>query len=304
MIPFLSTASDDEQAHWLEQLNNNTHGLTFAHPDQIDPSQPRVAVFTAPAASQLNQFPNLEWAQCTWAGVDQALSQTAVPIARLVDPGLTAIMAEAVLAWTLYLQRDMPHYQRAQRTRQWEPRPYRPPESISVAIFGAGQLGLAGAERLHQHGFDVTTLSASSAPIVPWTHITGTATPAQLARFDLIVNLIPASASTQRHYTTDFWSQCQPGLGFINFGRSAAVVDADLHQALNHGHIGHAVLDVFDHEPLDMADWKYGHEAVTVLPHISAQTPAPSAAKVIIETLRRYRLDGAVPAMVDRSRGY
>lgn len=304
MIPFLSTASDDEQAHWLDQLNNNTHGLTFAHPDKVNPSQPRVAVFSAPAASQLNQFPNLRWAQCTWAGVDQALSQTQLPIARLVDPGLTAVMAEAVLAWTLYLQRDMPHYQRAQRVRQWSPRPYRPPESIRVAIYGAGQLGLAGAERLHQHGFDVTTLSASSSPLVPWTHISGTASAAQLARFDLVINLMPAAPSTCNHFDAAFWGQCQPTLGFINFGRSAAVVDADLRRALVDGRIGHAVIDVFDQEPLDAADWKYAHDAITVLPHISAQTPARSAARVIIETLHRFALDATLPAMVERSRGY
>ncbi len=55
------------------------------------------------------------------------LGANGVPIVRLVDPELARTMAEAVLAWTYYLQRDMPAYRRQQEAGTWRPLAYRPP---------------------------------------------------------------------------------------------------------------------------------------------------------------------------------
>ncbi|MGB0957190.1 MAG: NAD(P)-dependent oxidoreductase [Litorivicinus sp.] len=304
MIPFLSTASVDDQTRWLDSLNNNAHGLTFEAGLTSRTRQSKVAVFTAPAAAQLHQFPKLHWAQCTWAGVDKALGLTDTPIARLIDPGLTDIMAEAVLAWSLYLHREMPHYRRAQRSQQWAPRDYCPPHRRRVGILGAGVLGMASAERLHQQGFQVRTFSARSDAQVPWTHHCGPLIQTDLAELDLVVSLLPDAPTTRGVIDRNFWHQCRPQLGFISFGRSAAVVDSDLRDALDQGWVGEAVLDVFDIEPLPADDWKYGHERVTVLPHISAQTPVDTAARVIAETLNRYFTRGDTPPLVDPAKGY
>lgn len=47
------------------------------------------------------------------------LPEAGFAIVRLVDPQLAVTMSQAVLAWTLYLHRDMPTYAAQQRRREW-----------------------------------------------------------------------------------------------------------------------------------------------------------------------------------------
>lgn len=60
---------------------------------------------------------------------------------------------------------------------------------------------------------------------------------------------------------------------FVNTARAAVVNRADLLQVLEGGHIRGAVLDVFDHEPPDAADYRIIHlPNVLATPHIAGAT--------------------------------
>ncbi len=63
----------------------------------------------------------------------------------------------------------------------------------------------------------------------------------------------------------------------------------DLIAALDAGHLTHAVLDVFEVEPLPMESALWSHPGVTVLPHISGPTDMDSAAATVAANLRTYR---------------
>ena len=85
--------------------------------------QADIAIVANPDPANVAALPNLAWVQSLWAGVERLVGELgadAPPIVRLVDPELSRAMAEAVLAWTLYLQRDMPAYARQQRQRVWQ----------------------------------------------------------------------------------------------------------------------------------------------------------------------------------------
>ncbi|MFP3560328.1 NAD(P)-dependent oxidoreductase, partial [Paraburkholderia sp. SIMBA_049] len=84
------------------------------------------------------------------------------PIVRLVDREMSRTMAEAVLAWTYYLQRDMPAYARQQREHAWCQRTYRKPSDMTAGILGLGALGTDAAARLTQAGFKVAGWSRSA----------------------------------------------------------------------------------------------------------------------------------------------
>ena len=80
--------------------------------------------------------------------------------------------------------------------------------------------------------------------------------------------------------------------------------DAALRAALDGGRLAHAVLDVFEQEPLPEASWQWAHPAVTVLPHISAPTDRATASAIVAGNIRRWRASGELPQAVDAARGY
>ena len=64
-------------------------------------------------------------------------------------------MAEAVLAWSLYLHRDMPRYRRQQEERIWREHDLPLPSERTIGILGLGHLGRVAADVLREQGFDV-----------------------------------------------------------------------------------------------------------------------------------------------------
>jgi glyoxylate/hydroxypyruvate reductase A len=72
-------------------------------------------------------------------------------------------------------------------------------------------------------------------------------------------------------------------------------VTNDLPAALDDGYLSHAVLDVFETEPLPPDSRFWHHPGVSVLPHISAPTDFDIAAEVIAGNIAHFRLTGKGP---------
>ena len=276
-----------------------------------------VAVVDGPSAAQLESMPNLRLVQSTWAGVEAILPAVpeGVEVARMLDPQLGLTMAEAVLAWTLYLHRDMPRYARQQRLGDWiEHGPVRA-SNRRVGILGLGSLGRIAAETLRDQRFDVAGWSRSTKTIdgVECFHDgpDGGGIAALLERSEIVVNLLPHTEATIGLLGTDAFARMPAGASLINFGRGPTVDDDALLATLdgdsdNGGHLEHAVLDVFVTEPLPDDHPYWEHPRVTVLPHISGPTSTDTAAVIAAENVRGFLADGTLPvdALVDRTRGY
>lgn len=298
--------------------------LTAALPDEIilpfraltaaERAAVEIAIVANPDPAEVAQLPGLVWIQSLWAGVERLvadLGAAAVPIVRLVDPELARTMAEAVLAWTFYLQRDMPSYRRQQEAGLWRQRPYRAPADTRVGLLGLGALGRAAADRLVQAGFRVAawTRSApagraeSSAPTVETCTGSGGLT-GLLGQSDIVVCLLPLTARTRGLLDAVRLAELKPGAALINVARGAIIDTEALLAALDAGHLDHAVLDVFETEPLPAASPLWRHPGVTILPHITGPTNPVTAAAVVAGNLRAYRATGRIPAAVDLARGY
>lgn len=267
----------------------------------------RVAIVANPDPTEVAALPALAWVQSLWAGVEKLVGafDRPLPIVRLVDPEMARTMAEAVLAWSHYLQRDMPVYARQQREGVWRQRAYRKPSSLTVGLLGLGALGTASAQMLLAAGFRVVGWSRSpkvEAGIETFHGVDGL--PAMLGVCDILVCLVPLTPETRGLIDARRLATLKPGAALINFSRGPIVVTADLIADLDAGHLSHAVLDVFDAEPLpaDSALWR--HPGVTVLPHISGPTDLESAARTVAANIRAYRATGEVPQGVDAARGY
>lgn len=274
----------------------------------VERASVEVAIVANPRAGALRDLPNLRWIQSLWAGVDGLATDPTlpdVPIARLVDPALARAMAETVAAVVLGLHRDLDVYAAQQGRATWQQHPTRLAPDRSVAVLGLGEMGRAASALLARIGFDVRGWSRSGALLDGvQVHSGNEGLEAALQDAEILLNLLPLTAETRGILGTASFLRLAPGACVVNFGRGGHLVEADLLEALATGRLRHAVLDVFDQEPLPHDHPFWLHPGVTVLPHVAACTDHVSAAAIVAAAVASYRRTGRVPHGFDRRRGY
>jgi len=309
VIPFVSKTTKAEADQWLAALSKAVPEVKFIPFKALDsPLGHKIAVVANPNPSDISALVDLVWVQSLWAGVEKLVTEPAlakIGISRLVDPQLAQTMAEAVLAWTLYLHRDMPHYKAMQNQRIWQELPYVAATERRVGIMGLGKLGEAAATALTQNGFNVMGWSRSKKSIADVRcFYDDSGLTAMVQQSDILVCLLPLTPVTTRLIDAKLIGQLPDGAALINFGRGPILDTVALVAALNSGALKHCVLDVFDEEPLQPDSPLWTHPGITILPHISAPTTIATAVEIAATNLRAYLKDGTLPGLVDRHRGY
>ncbi|MBC3884985.1 2-hydroxyacid dehydrogenase [Undibacterium griseum] len=311
VIPFIVAPDYAHTDAWRSALQAEMPEFRITSVDALTPEEKQtvtVAIVANPDPAVLQQLPKLVWVHSVWAGVERLLTDlghTELKIVRLIDPQLADTMAEAVLAWTLYLHRDMPRYARQQKARQWLPHAYIPPQRKTVSLLGLGALGKAAATRLQLAGFQVCAWSRHPKALDAITCFHGEeGLIRMLNRTDILICLLPLTAETRHLLNRKTLQQLPQGASLINFGRGLIVHDENLRTMLDSNHIQHAVLDVFEHEPLPADSWHWHHPGVTVLPHCSAPTDRQTASAIVAARLRSYMQSGAIPESVNVAQGY
>jgi glyoxylate/hydroxypyruvate reductase A len=303
-----------ERDDWLRALRDAGPEFCWWSDDdgEIDSAAIDAAVVANPAPGALRGLPRLRLVQSLWAGVDRLVADATlpgdVPLARMVEPMLTAAMAETALWATLALQRGFFDYAAQQRAGVWQQHDQRRAEDVFVLVLGLGQMGSAVASRLAAQGFRVTGWRLSrgrpSTPAAVAVYAGADALAALLPEADIVVNLLPLTAATKGLLDARFFATMRSGAGLVNLARGAHVVDADLLAVLDAGHLRRAVLDVFQVEPLPAEHRYWKHPRVTLLPHVAALTDMRSAAQVVAANLRAVRDGRPLAHLVDRARGY
>lgn len=268
-----------------------------------------VAIVANPRPGALRDLPGLRLIQSLWAGVDKLLADatvpTAVPVARMVDPAMTAAMAETALWAVLTLHRGFQVYATQQRTQTWQPLPQRRADEVQVAVLGLGEMGRSVAQRLATQGYRVHGWSRQPRALPAITpHHGDAALPAVLGAADIVINLLPLTPATRGLLNADRFTAMRQGACLVNLARGAHAVDADLLDALDRGQLQHAILDVFNTEPLPVGHRYWTHPQVTVLPHAAALTDARSAAGIAAANVHRLRAGEPLQHVVQRTRGY
>lgn len=264
------------------------------------------AIIHAPGGDIVDFAPyaNVRIVQSLWAGVERIVGNATLtqPLARMVDPGLRQGMAEYGTGWAMraHLQMDRQaqdgHWRNADTPPLAEERP--------VTILGMGALGQAVARMLGGIGFPVTGISASGAPVPGVVMHPIADLDAVLARSTILICLLPDTPATRDLLDDRRLSRLPQGAWLINAGRGTLIDEAALLDALDHGPLAHAVLDVFRAEPLDPGHPFWAHPRVTVTPHVAAETRPRTAAPVVAENLRRAMAGRPLLHLVDRVRGY
>jgi len=224
---------------------------------------------------------------------------------RMVEPGIVQGMVEYVTHAVLDLHRDMPAYRRAQQKRQWQPLPVHTAADCRVGVLGLGSLGQAVLAQLVAMGFDAAGWSRSRRDLPGVRcHAGADELGTFLARTQILVCLLPLTDATRGVLSEALFARLPPGASLVHVGRGPQLVAEDLLNALDAGQLAEAVLDVTDPEPLLESDPLWRHPRVRITPHIASMTQPQTAARVVIDNLRRHAQGEALVGLVDRARGY
>ena len=305
IITFCCT--DTKAEPWLE-------GLRAAFPEATvevwEPGAPQAdhAVVWAPPQQFLDEQQALKALFNIGAGVD-ALLQLRLPpgvkVVRLDDAGMSVQMAEYVWHAVIRDFREFDGYEADTSQGKWS---FRRPHNrldFPVGVLGLGVLGERVAKALRVFEFPVHGWSRSEK------HIEGVVThhgdqglDAFLSQSRVLVNLLPLTSETRDMLNRDTLSKLKRGGYVVNVARGAHLVDNDLIELIDSGHLAGATLDVFRIEPLPPGHAFWRHPKITVTPHTSARTLRAESIAQIAGKIAALERGETVAGIVGPVRGY
>jgi glyoxylate/hydroxypyruvate reductase len=299
----------DAPEPWREAIGAALPGLPFhVWPETGDPGKVRYTLVWKPPAGWHRRFPNLQAILSLGAGVDAILADPdlppGIPVLRLVDAGLSRQMAEYAAYGVLLFHRRMHEYSLQQRQSRWEPLPPSATGDCNVGIMGLGVLGAEAARYISGMGYPVLGWSRTPKRIPGATCYSGDDLDRFLAHTQILVNFLPLTPATEGLLNARLFARLPAGACLVNLARGVHVVDADLLAALDSGHLGGALLDVFHEEPLAADHPFWTHPRILVTPHVAAVTLASEAAAQVIANLKRLERGEQPLGIVDRAAGY
>ena len=256
----------------------------------------------------IERFPNLEVIFSIGAGVDQLDLSTipaSIPVVRMLDPGISAGIVEYVCMATLALHRHLPDYVAAQRDCRWAPLRLVPAARRRVGVMGLGHLGQAVLDRLACFGFPRYGWSRTPREIPDVECFAGDAALNDfLAHCDILICLLPLTPATRGILNDELFATLPAGAALINVGRGAQLCEQSLLKALETGQISSAILDVMPAEPppADHPFWR--HPRILMTPHVAAMTQSETAARALLDNIRRHEAGQPMQGVVDRALGY
>ena len=271
-------------------------------PATADEAQPEAAwanheVFGSPAARTfmvaLLKSQALKWVQSAAAGFDNPVfGQIVQKGAKLsTSHGQALGMAEYVLWGVIDHFQHGPERRKAQAERAWRRVAFREILGSQWLIIGFGAIGQAVAQRAKGFGAKVTGVRRNQSPheladaIAPMSAI-----PDLLPQADVVVLCTPLTADTRHLVDARFLAAMKPASVIVNVGRGGLVDEPALLAALDAGKPEHAVLDVFETEPLPEESPFWSHARVTLTPHASGITSGQWSRNetLFLENLKRY----------------
>ncbi len=296
---------------WLGALRQ---ALPGAQVDEWRPGLPPdydMALVWSPPQQLFDEQPRLRAVFNLGAGVDKLLALRLPPtlqVLRLQDAGMAVQMAEYVCHALIRFYREFATYERQQQAGDWSPQPLRARSDFPVGILGLGVLGTRVAQAVQ--AFDFPVRGFSRTPRAPDT-LAGVrcyAGDAELNDFlqatRVLVCLLPLTPDTRGLLNRERLQQLQPGAYLINVARGALIVEDDLRQVLDEGHLAGAMLDVFEEEPLPPGHWLWSQPGVGITPHISGMTLMDETVAQVAQAVQALARGQTPPGLVQRQRGY
>ena len=308
-IKILFSANEENWKRYKAPLQDalDDKSLDYELGTTITPSEVDYIVY-APSSSlqDFSPYAKLKAVLNLWAGVEGVTNNKTlkVPLARMVDSGLTDGMVEWVTGHTLRHHLGIDKHIHGQ-DGIW--RSYVPPlaKDRVITILGLGTLGTACGIALKRLGFNVRGWSRREKRVDGILCFYGDEQiDSSLMDADIVVLLLPDTPLTQNILNQHTLNLLKRGAFVLNPGRGPLIDDDALLAALESGQIEHATLDVFRIEPLPKNHQYWSNNKVTVIPHKASETRPKTASQVIAMNIERAENGQELLYLVDRENGY
>ena len=308
-IKILFSANEENWKRYKAPLQDalDDKSLDYELGTTITPSEVDYIVY-APSSSlqDFSPYAKLKAVLNLWAGVEGVTNNKTlkVPLARMVDSGLTDGMVEWVTGHALRHHLGIDKHIHGQ-DGIW--RSYVPPlaKDRVITILGLGTLGTACGIALKRLGFNVRGWSRREKRVDGIICFYGDdQVDSSLMDADIVVLLLPDTPLTQNILNQHTLNLLKRGAFVLNPGRGPLIDDDALLAALETGQIEHATLDVFRIEPLPQNHQYWSNNKVTVIPHKASETRPKTASQVIAMNIERAENGQELLYLVDRENGY
>jgi D-3-phosphoglycerate dehydrogenase len=252
-------------------------------------------------AACFDRAPKLKIIARTGAGYDnvdvEAASKHGVLVCNLVGVNSESV-AEHAVALVVALGKQLPYYDRAVRSGDWQARRSKASVELEGKTLGVAAMGNVGA-KVAQMAHD-----AFSMQIVAYDPYVKDSFADNEYRFvddlkdlfresDFVTLHLPSLPETRGIVNRDLLALMRPGAYLINTARGDLEVEADLVDALRSRKLGGAALDVFAEEPPSPENPLFELDNVILTPHVASLTKEVTVKAAI----------GAAQAVVDYADG-
>ncbi|MEJ1221938.1 2-hydroxyacid dehydrogenase [Sediminicola sp. 1XM1-17] len=299
---------DGKASQWKEMLQKEANEIPIYEFGEEHPMEGiNMALVWQHPKGSLKNYPDLKCVASMGAGVDFIMADPDVSgnmtVTRVVDPMLASDMSEFVIACVFAHLKNLHFYGQQESKKSWTRRAYLRKQDVTVGIMGLGELGSTLARDLQQMGFKVQGWANSKKEGIP-TFKGEQELTAFLTTTSILVCLLPLTEDTKGILNKALLSQLPKEAYVINVARGGHLVESDLLELINNGHLSGASLDVFSQEPLPEEHPFWNHPNIHITPHIASVSSPSSIVPQLLENYHRLMNNTALINVVSASKGY
>lgn len=258
---------------------------------------------------------NLKWIQLNSAGTDGYCDDGVLPKNAVLTNATGAYglaLSEYMLAVLMAMQKKIYAYHDNQKQNLWQD------EGEVTSIFGSTVLVVGLGDIGGKFAQKVKALGAAKVigvkrriglkPDYLDELITLDEMDKYLPEADIIATVLPGTAATYHLFDKAKFDLMKQGAFFVNAGRGSAVVEDDLCEAVESGHLAGAAVDVTEIEPLPKEHRMWQIKNIHITPHTAGQYHLPATHDNIVNIAKenlQHLLNGEeLINQVDFSTGY
>ncbi|HEY8891674.1 MAG TPA: phosphoglycerate dehydrogenase [Clostridium sp.] len=259
----------------------------------------------------IEKMKKLKWIQLSSVGVDQLPAEYIKNSSIIITNnkgGYSIPMGEWIVLKTLELFKNSKSLYENQTNKKW-----KTDTSImelygkTIGFIGTGTIALEAAKRFQGFGVEILGVNTDGRDIQYFDRCYAMSELNFMLKLcDVVVVTIPYTKSTYHLINEDKFNVMKDGAFFINVARGNIVDENKLIKNLKDGKLAGAAIDVFEEEPLNVANPLWDLNNVILTSHNSwiSEMRNERRFKTICENMRRY-IDGEeLINIVDFKKGY